>query len=186
MGVEKASQDRKAKSLRSRNFTNLPGQKGTSRELRQDPRRGSGAPRFPGSLTEEVRTRAECVTHHGPSSQKGWNTQHLGPWSSSGSDSGGGSEQRGLRGPESSSGGGSAQRGLHSPGGVIPTAQTPEPKAPGGHIPGSGDPLEQAEAGRTQDSEDTPATGHPELCRSAPPAPGASRPLGDCGSYCGS
>ena len=44
-------QDGKAQTGRIRNLTNIPGWKGTHRELRQDPRRGSGAPRFPGSLT---------------------------------------------------------------------------------------------------------------------------------------
>ena len=38
-------------------------------------------------------------------------------------------------------------------------------------------PPGQAEDGRTQGSKDTPATGRPQLCRSVPSAPGASRPL---------
>ena len=44
-------QDGKAQTGRIRNLTNIPGWKGTHRELRQDPRMGSGAPKFPGSLT---------------------------------------------------------------------------------------------------------------------------------------
>ena len=58
----------------------------------------------------------------------------------------------------------------------------PEPR---GHSPGSCAPSGQAEVERAQDSEDAPAPGVPELHRSAPPAPGAPRPVrtGSCGGY---
>ena len=79
-----------------------------------------------------------------------------------------------------SGGGGCMARELDSSG-AGPGAQ-----GTGGHSPGSCPPLGQAEVGRAQDSGDAPATGVPELCRSAPPPPlehpGPCR-LGDCGGY---
>ena len=44
--------DRKAPSWRSRSCTNLPGRKGTRRELERDPRRGGYALRLPGTLID--------------------------------------------------------------------------------------------------------------------------------------
>ena len=69
---------------------------------------------------------------------------------------------------------------------AIPVAKAPEPRAPGDTDQDPALPGGQTEAGRAQDSKDAPATGRLELCRSAGPAPGASRPLwtGSCGSYC--
>ena len=89
----KSLQDRRAQARRSRNFKNLhrilPGGKGACRELEQDPRRGSGAPRFPGSLEEEG--------HPGGEHGKGLECRPVRPCSSS------------VRG--------SARRGLCVPGG---------------------------------------------------------------------
>ena len=133
-------QDRKAQAGRSRNFTNLPGGKEARRELGQDPRRGSGASRFPGSLTEEGRLgRAQ--------------------------------KRAGARPAGAPRGEGHAARERN------PSGTGPNPRAPGDTAQDPVLPLGQAEARRTQDSEDAPAAGRPELCRSAPPTPGASRPL---------
>ena len=57
------------------------------------------------------------------------------------------------------------------PGSTIPAVQAPEPRAPGDTVQDPVLPLGQAEAGRTQDSEDTPASGGPKVCRSAPLPP---------------
>ena len=53
-----------------------------------------------------------------------------------------------------------------------------EPKAPGNTAQDRVLPLGQVEARRTQDSRDAPASGTPELCRSAPPPPVNPDPCG--------
>ena len=143
-------QDRKAQSQRSRIFTNLPGGKGARRELGQDPRRGSGAPRFPGALTEEVRPRGKWSTHRRPKDLE----------------------------PAPSRARGAAQvaaprrGGCGGPGSPIPAAQAPEPRATGDTAQGPVLPLGKAEAGRTHDSEDAPAASQPRAMQIR-----ASRPL---------
>ena len=64
----KSLQDRKAQSRRSRNISNLPRRKGARRELGQDPRRVSGASKFPESLTEEERLGR---AHQTPRAERG-------------------------------------------------------------------------------------------------------------------
>ena len=91
---------------------------------------------------------------------------------------------------------GGAPRGRARPAAELPKGLEQGPGSSLGRVgpgaQGAGDtaqdlvlPLGQAEAGRPQGSQDAPATGHPELCRSVP-CPGASRPLrtGSCSSYC--
>ena len=50
----------------------FPEGKALAGSSRQDPRRGRDGLRFPGALTEELRPRGEGITHHRPSSLKGW------------------------------------------------------------------------------------------------------------------
>ena len=125
----------------------FPGRKALSGELGQDPRRGSGACRLPGALTEEVQAELPKGRECAP------------------------------RGPGSSSGRGSPRRGLRCPGSAIPVAKAPEPRAPGGTAQHPALPPGQAEVGRAQDSEDTPAAGRSQAVQVSAPTPGASRPV---------
>ena len=103
---------------------------------------GQWSPQVPGVTNRGSAPRGRA--RHTPLAQlpKGLQRAQRGLGSSSGGGSGGGSERRGLRGP----------------GSTIPAAQTPEPRTPGNTAQDPALPLGQAEAGRTQDSEDAPAT----------------------------
>ena len=63
-----------------------------------------------------------------------------------------------------SSGSESMWRGLHSPRSAIPEVKTSEPRAPGDTAQDLVVPPGQALAGRTQDSNDAPATRWPPNC----------------------
>ena len=128
---------------RSRSFTNHPGQKGAGRELGQDPRRGSGAPRFPGALIQDLRPGGERATHHEPSSLNVCSPCPAGPWEQL---------RQWLR------------WWLCMEGAARPQERDSSGECPrvlGGTAQDWVLPWGQAEAGRTQVSEDTPAAGRP-------------------------
>ena len=152
-------QDRRAQPGSSRNFTNLPGWKGAHRELRQDPRRGNGTPRFPWSLTEELRPRGEHPTPPGPSAGKGWS-------------------EGGRAGLGSSWGGGSLGRAAW-PGSAIPVVQAPEPRAPGDTAQHPALPRDRQRRGGHGTARTLLPLGTPELCRSAPPTPRSTQASAD-------
>ena len=149
-------QDRKAQSRRSGNFTNLSVWKGAHRELGQGPRRGSGAPRFPGSLTEKGCRGRACHTPRAELPK--------------------GLECKPSR-PREHSGGSSAQRRPGAPGA---RSQRCSPQSPGrwGTQPRIlCSPRDRGRSGGPRTARMLLPPGDPELCRSAPPAPGASRSL---------
>ena len=144
-----------------------------SQGTRAGSQEGQWSPQVPGVTNRGSAPRGERATHRGPSSVKGWSAHPAGPreqlrrrlWQRLG--------RRGLRGPQEQR---FQRRRPRSPGrrGTQPRIRRSprDRRRPGGH--------------RTARTLLPP--GAPELCRSAPPAPGASRPLrtGSCGSYCGS
>ena len=88
-------QDGKAQTRRIRNLTNLPGWKGTHRELRQDPRRGRRALQVPGVTNIG---NGESSTDRGQSSEKRWSGHPAGPGNISGGGYRRGLARRGMRG----------------------------------------------------------------------------------------
>ena len=164
--LSECPQDRKALTQRSRSFTNLPGQKGTPKELDQYPRKGRDALRLPGALIEGERTT------HQPSSLKGCSSGKVGPRSSL----------------DSSSGSRSNQKGLSGPGSAIPAAQAPDPRTLGDTAQDLVLPSGQAEAGGTKDSQDVPATGRPRAVQIGSPLPHSIQDPADVElhTYCGS
>ena len=141
-----------------------------SGETRQSRRTGGEASGFPGSLTGGA-PRGHCAAHRGPRG-KGLE-RAAGPWEQLG---------RRLRAE------GAAPAAFEAaPREQIPAAQAPEPRAPSGR---SQDPAlpRAGGGGRAQESEDAPAPGAPELCRSAPPSREHPGPcgLGVCDGYYGS
>ena len=140
-------------------------QKGVRRELGQDPRRGSGAPKFPGALTEELRPGGEHPHASGAPERAG----ALAHWS--------------LR---SGSGGSSTLRGLPTLGAGFRWSRPQSQGCWGTQPKIRCSPQGRAEARRAQESEDATAVGCLEPCRLAPTTPRVSRPLQteSSGGYC--
>ena len=101
-------------------------------------------PSLLGSLIEDVRL-GKAATNCGPI-PKGWSGHLAGPQEEAGLSAGG------VCAPFPAGAGA---------GSTFPAAQAPEPRAPGGTAQHPALPPGQAEVGRAQDSEDTPAAGHP-------------------------
>ena len=142
------------------------GWKGTPRELGQDSRRGRGALRLPGALTEELCPEGECPTHHRPSAQEQlrWRLRQQ------------------LRGEgaachRSSLGGGSPGRGGCVAPGAAQVAQVLEPRAPGDMAQYLALPWNRQRPGGHRAPRTLLPLGAPELCRAVPPALRESRPL---------
>ena len=95
-------------------------------------------------------------------------------------------------GPRNSGGGGSgsgsARRGMHGPGRAIPEAQAPDPRVLGDTARIRRSPWDMWGPGGHRTARTLLPRGPPELCRSVPPMPAASRlpRTGVCRSYCGS
>ena len=134
----------------------------------EDPRRCSGAARFPGSLTEEVRPRRRPP--HTPQAErvKGQECALVGA-------SGAAQEVAPHRGGCAALGVGLQQRRPRSPGqrGTQPRILTP--------------PQDRRRPGGARIAGMVLPAGALKQCWSAPPIPGTSSPVqtGSCGCYCG-
>ena len=154
-----------------------------SQGTRAGSRRGSGAPRFPGSLGESApHTRGDL--HKGleraPSRAPGEAQAVAQAADPAAAPPGRGC--RALRAVQAAA----PPIGGCVPRSVIPAAQAPEPKALGEIAQDPAHLLGQAEAGRAQDSEDAPAERRPRAVQISDPLREHSGPcrLGDCGGYC--